>query len=116
MNYDAYILMSLAVWRMIATIREPVLRRIEDRLKLAFLNYGDELYSAIVWTIAFVIGYAYVNMAGPEGGDMLRALDWTADYTELGYAMTAGLIACGSAGLRVVEKLFAAKVKSITDS
>jgi hypothetical protein len=108
MNYEAYVLMSIAVWRIIATIREPVLKRIEKRLTDGFAIYGKELYSAIVWTIAFVIGFGYATMAGADG-DMLQALGWTDGYLTIGQAMTAGLIASGSAGMRVAEKLFEVK-------
>ena len=109
MNYEALILLSAATWRAISAIREPVLQKIEARLVSGFPKWGDELYSVIVWLLAFVIGYGYATMAGPDGGDMLKALGWTNGYVEIGYAMTAGFIASGSAGLRVAEKMFSAK-------
>ena len=110
MNYEALILLSAATWRAIAAIREPVLQNIEARLVAGFPKWGDEAYSVIVWLLAFLVGYAYSTMAGPEGGDMLKALGWTNGYVEIGYAMTGGFIACGSAGMRVAEKLFNAKL------
>lgn len=108
MNYEALVALSILTWRIIATIREPVLSWVKTRLENGFATYGNDFYRAFVWTIAFVVGYGYATMAGPDG-DMLQALGWTDGYAEIGYAMTAGLIASGSAGLRVAEKLFDAK-------
>jgi hypothetical protein len=106
MNYEAYILMSAAVWRIIATIREPILKPFHDKLLGWTPRYYERVYTTVIWLLAFIVGYAYATMAGQQGGDMLYALEWTDGYAEIGYAMTAGLIACGSAGMRVVEKLF----------
>lgn len=46
---------------------------------------------------------------------MLYALGWTENYAEIGYAMTAGFIASGSAGLRVAEKLYIASQETNTN-
>jgi hypothetical protein len=108
MNYEALIMMSAAVWRIIAAIREPVLHPIRQQLIKYAPQFGERLFKVSVWLIAFVLGYGYATMSG-EGGDMLNALGWTDGYLQAGQAMTALAIACGSAGLRVVEKLFEAK-------
>jgi len=109
MNYEALIGISVLAWRIVATIRQPVLKPLQARLVAAFLQRGEWLYSAVVWAIAFVIGYTLAYAGGQANGDMLHALEWTSEYPEFGYAMTAGVIASGSAGLRLAEKWFAAK-------
>lgn len=110
MNYEALIMMSAAVWRLIATVREPVLYPLRKVL-VQYLKdkYGLMVFSAFVWLAAFALGYGYASMAG-EGGDMLNGLGWTDGYETAGHLMTALAIACGSAGLRVAEKVYIGKM------
>lgn len=118
MNYEGLIAISILTWRVIGVLRTPILQPIRERLTGkdsdgnitgGGFDNGEWLYNAMVWVIAFVVGYAYAYMSGVDGGDMLKALEWTPDYTEIGYAMTAAFIASGSAGLRIAEKLFNTK-------
>lgn len=104
MDYQALVAMSVIVWRIVGGLREPLLERIEQRLDKGFPDMGTQLYSWFVWTIAFVIGYGAAMGAG-ENGDILEALGWWEGHLQqLGWAMTAALIASGSAGLRLGEK------------
>jgi len=113
MDYQALVAMSLIVWRIIGGLREPVLERIEKRLTDGFVEHGKWIYSVFVWVIAFAIGYGAAMGAG-ENGDILEALGWWEGHLqELGWALTAGLIASGSAGLRLGEKWLS--IKTSTD-
>ena len=104
LDYQALVAISIITWRIIGGLREPVLARIHDRLVSGFPTNGKQLYSAFVWVIAFVIGYGAAMGAGVDG-DILEALGWWEGHLqELGWACTAGLIASGSAGLRLAEK------------
>ncbi len=109
MNYEALVLMSAAVWRLIATVREPVLYPLRDLLVKYSAAYGVQIFGAFVWLAAFALGFGYATMSG-EGGDMLAGLGWTDGYQEVGHTMTALAIACGSAGLRVAEKVYNGKM------
>lgn len=109
MNYEALLAVSIVVWRLIGSIRTPVLTPLKTQLKELSPKRGELMHSAIVWLAAFLIGYGVAVIGGPADGDMLRGLGWTLDYPTLGYAMTAIFIASGSAGLRAAEKLFIVK-------
>ncbi len=121
MDYQALVAMSILTWRIIGGLREPVLERIEKRLTgthdenglptgKGFAN-GKQIYSVMVWTIAFVIGYGAAMGAGTNG-DILEALGWWEGHLqELGWALTAGLIASGSAGLRLAEKWLSPRIQ-----
>ena len=103
-DYQNLIIMSAAVWRFIDVIRTPILSRVHDRLVVGFPNNGLQVYQYFVWVIAFVLGYGAAMAAGMDG-DMLAKLGWFEGHLqEFGYVLTAGLIACGSAGLRLAEK------------
>jgi hypothetical protein len=108
MNYEALLLMSAAVWRIIGAVREPVLYPLRALLVKYSADYGKQIFGTIVWLVAFLIGYGYATMAGANG-DMLEGLGWTDGYQEIGWAMTAIAIASGSAGLRAAEKLWDGK-------
>jgi hypothetical protein len=103
-DYQAIVALSIATWRIIATIRTPVLQPIQKRFTAHF-EYHEQLYSAFVWTIAFAIGFAAAVSAG-EQGDLLAKLGWWEGHVQsFGWAFTAGVIASGSAGLRWLEKV-----------
>ena len=117
-DYQALILASGLVWRFIATIRTPILHPIKQRLTGKDANgviVGDGFtngawwYSAIVWVIAFLAGYALAATAPGETGSVLHSVGWLDEYIQIGWAATATLIACGSGGLRVAEKMYDAK-------
>jgi hypothetical protein len=108
-DYQAIVALSIAVWRIIATIRTPILKPIQKRFEAHF-EYHKQLYSAFVWVIAFALGFAAAVSAG-ENGDLLAKLGWWEGHLEsLGWAFTAGVIASGSAGLRWLEKVSEQKV------
>jgi hypothetical protein len=110
MNYEALAAMSFAVWRLIGTVREPVLYPLRDVLvKYLKEYYGKMVFAGFVWLAAFALGYGYATMAG-TGGDMLAGLGWTDGYETAGQLMSALAIACGSAGLRVAEKVYNGKM------
>lgn len=104
LDYQALVAMSVIVWRIVGGLRKPLLERIEKRLVSGFPKDGKWVYSVFVWAIAFVIGYGAAMGAG-ENGDILKSLGWWEGHLQqLGWAMTAALIASGSAGLRLGEK------------
>jgi len=114
LDYQALVAMSIIVWRIVGGLRKPLLERIEKRLKSGFPNDGKWLYSVFVWAIAFVIGYGAAMGAG-ENGDILQSLGWWEGHLQqLGWAMTAALIASGSAGLRLGEKWLSIKAGTKT--
>ena len=118
-DYQALVIASGLVWRFIATIRTPILHPIKERLTGNDANNvivgdgfdnGEWLYSACVWVIAFLAGYALAATAPGETGSVLHNVGWLDEYIQIGWAATATLIACGSGGLRIAEKLFDTKV------
>ena len=110
MDYQALVALSIITWRIIGGLRKPLLERIERRLVSGFATNGKQIYSVFVWVIAFVIGYGAAMGAGANG-DILEALGWWEGHLqELGWAFTAGLIASGSAGLRLAENWVSPKI------
>ena len=70
----------------------------------------NQLREAGIKDVRVVIGYGAAMGAGVDG-DILEALGWWEGHLqELGWALTAGLIASGSAGLRLGEKWLSPKI------
>jgi hypothetical protein len=99
MNYEALIALSIATWRIIAAIRDPILHPLRDILKKQNAKWGNYAFNWFVWGCAWLIGYVYATMAG-EGGNALYM------YEFVGHGITALFIASASAGLRIGEKWF----------